>query len=164
MSNDGATEGIVPTRALGTILGNDPPPREADGMELAAMRQWLLTAPSAAEFPVPPAVDEEGQYYDECTRVVAGELLRWAEEHPEEYARTTMETLYDWEGDPHHGAEGMLLDYVVSWSAYDLLKERGVPLGRLGITGFMWGWAWNAVARVMGRDPSPNPAIVTLES
>ena len=73
MSNDGATEGIRPGRALRTILGNDPPPRESDGMELAAMRQWLLTAPPAAEFPVHAAVDEEGQYYDECTRVVAGE-------------------------------------------------------------------------------------------
>ena len=30
------------------------------------------------------------------------------------------------------------------------------------LTGFMWGWAYNAAARVLGLNAQPNPAIVEI--
>jgi hypothetical protein len=39
---------------------------------------------------------------------------------------------------------------------------KGVDLKGLDLTGFMFGWAMNAVRQMLGMKAGPNPAIVTL--
>lgn len=38
----------------------------------------------------------------------------------------------------------------------------GVDLPDLGLSGFQYGWALNAVRQMLGKKPGPNPAIVTI--
>lgn len=38
----------------------------------------------------------------------------------------------------------------------------GVDLDDLGLSGFMYGWALNAVRQMLGKPAGPNPAIITL--
>lgn len=39
----------------------------------------------------------------------------------------------------------------------------GCDLKGLGLTGFMFGWAKNAVRHMLGRKPGANPAILTID-
>ncbi len=39
---------------------------------------------------------------------------------------------------------------------------KGVDTKDLGLSGFQYGWAVNAVRQMLGIPPGPNPAIVTL--
>lgn len=38
----------------------------------------------------------------------------------------------------------------------------GCDVSDLGLSGFMWGWALNAVRQMLGHSPGANPAILTL--
>lgn len=38
----------------------------------------------------------------------------------------------------------------------------GVKIDDLGLSGFQFGWALNAVRQMLGQRPGPNPAIVTI--
>lgn len=153
--SDGAAFGIGAERALGTILGGEPAPTEEEGMSVAEMTEWLVNAPAATD---PAALTS----YGECARAVAGEILRWALANPQRYARTPAENEYE------HDAEGKLVFNdegglnLVQVGLYGVLKDEGVALDLLGITGFQWGWAYNAARRCLELPPEPNPAIVTL--
>jgi hypothetical protein len=153
MSADGAHLGVSAERAIKTILGGEPSPEEgdADVMDVNAMREWLLSA--AAEH----AMDS----YDECARY-AGRLILESFLADPDLAQLPGETEYDWEADPDHGTHGMKPQFVVHRSLYDVLEERGVPLGDLGLSGFMWGWAVNAARRCVELGPVANPAIMTV--
>lgn len=152
--SDGAHLGVGADRALETVLGGKESPAENEGMSVAEMRDWLLSAPRAGE---PDAMAD----YGECARAVAGEVLRWALPNPERYARTPAETEITWPelpdgkkdyNNPIYGRRGL----------YDVLKADGIPLEELGITGFQWGWAYNAARRCLELPPEPNPAIITI--
>jgi hypothetical protein len=40
------------------------------------------------------------------------------------------------------------------------MKDEGVDLGALGLTGFQWGWAVNAARYALSELPVANPAIL----
>lgn len=75
--------------------------------------------------------------YETCAMSVAREILEWAWANFERFSDD---------------------ERVV----YDAMKADGVPLQELGLTGFQWGWAFNAARAVMSLPPVPNPAIVTV--
>ena len=130
---------------------------DTETLGLDADRLWwhrVLSAPRAGE---PDAMAD----YGECARAVGGEVLRWALANPERYARTPAETEITWPelpdgkkdyNNPIYGRQGL----------YDVLKADGIPLEELGITGFQWGWAYNAARRCLELPPEPNPAIITI--
>jgi hypothetical protein len=152
--SDGAHLGVKADRALNTVLGGAPQPVEDEQMTAAEMREWLLSAPRCTD---PAAMAD----YGECARSVAGEVLRWALANPERYANTPAESALnpgpdgkvDW-SDPHK--------YGVTVGLYAVLKDEGVALDTLGITGFQWGWAYNAARRCLELPPEPNPAFLTI--
>ncbi len=39
---------------------------------------------------------------------------------------------------------------------------EGLDISGLGLSGFMYGWAFNAVRQMLGKPAGPNPAILTF--
>ena len=159
--SDGAHIGVTAERALGTILGDAPQPADEETMSVAEMRDWLFDAPRWND---PAAMAD----YSECARTVAGEILRWALEHPQRYAHTPAENEYAKDADGRMvNVDGTRFDEsgvvkVERQGLYDVLKEEGIGLDNLGLTGFQWGWAYNAARRCLELPPVSNPAIVEL--
>jgi hypothetical protein len=53
--------------------------------------------------------------------------------------------------------------YTSAIEALMTLEEREIVInGRLGVSGFQWGWAVQAVAYLLEQSPVPNGAIITL--
>ena len=153
--NDGAHVGLKAGTACRLILGADISENESnEPMSVDEMREWLLTAPSVLEC--------NPKSYTDAARVAAAELLRWAVANPSTYNESAVETVYDWTNDPDHGTKGMKPEYVLKESAYQLMKRQGIPLGRLGLSGFQWGWAYNAVQRCLGLSSVSNPALIEI--
>lgn len=155
MSDDGADLGVSADRALQTILGGAPQPTRRRTPE--EMRAEILACEGPSD-------------YDGTSRWVARLILDAIEKEPA-LMMAPCETVYDWDAikaDPRYanatGSEGVevLREHVVSISLYDLMKDRGISLAELGLTGFMWGWAFNAARYCLGLPSEPNPAIVTL--
>lgn len=146
MSNDGAHLGVGAKRALDTILGGEPSPSPEEGMDPFTMRRWLLDA----RWPLPDDTDDTDAY-NECARYAAKLVLEWLLADPKR-ATSPMETEYDWDADPDRGAK------AVGW--YDQMKADGIPIGELGLSGFMWGWAANAARYCVELPPARNPAIL----
>ncbi len=107
-----------------------------------------------------PPVESDGSpgaTYESCGNYAARLVLEFLEAHPEHRDKPVMQrgefadpktfTGYHPVGPP---------------DLYDVMKEAGVPLARLGLTGFQWGWAFNAGRHVLGLPPEPNPAILTI--
>lgn len=163
MTADGAHIGVSPQRALATIIGGAEPPDSSEQMSVEQMREKLLGAPRIDQLAADELVDDDASY-DRTCEVTAGEILRWALANPDRFAACAMETEYDWEGDPDHGAEGMKPEFVIKPGLYTVLKDDGIPLADLGLSGFMWGWAYNAAARCLELPPQPNPAFLIVSS
>ncbi len=152
--SDGAHLGVGAERALGTVLGSEGQPTDDEKMTAGQMQEWLLSAPRWND---PAAMAS----YDECARAVAGEVLRWALANPERYAHTPMETEIEWPTKPD-GTKDYNNPIYGAKSLYDVLKDEGIGLDKLGITGFQWGWAYNAARRCLELPPQPNPAIIEI--
>jgi hypothetical protein len=80
--SDGAHEGILPTRAMHTIIGGEPAPAPEEGLSAEQMRDWIKAAPAAPE------------NYDDCARRAAHLILLHWKEHPED-AQTDPYELYE---------------------------------------------------------------------
>ena len=124
-------------------------------MSVAEMRDRLLAAPRCTD---PAAMAG----YSECAESVAGEILRWALANPERYANTPMESEITWPEKPDGSGKDYNNPIYGRRGLYEVLKEEGIALDVLGITGFQWGWAYNAAARCLELPPKPNPAIMTI--
>lgn len=154
--SDGAHQGVSAGRALDTILGGDPEPTADEEMTAAEMREWLLEAPRCDD---PTAMAD----YTTAARSGAGEILRWALANPERFSNYGCGTEYDWDADPDRGSNGMKPEFIKVRGLDGVLKEEGIPLETLGLTGFQWGWAYNAARRCLELPSVQNPAIVTVE-
>lgn len=166
MSNDGAHLGISAERALGTILGGEPSPSEDERMTDEQFEAWVRSCPEI----IGPSL-EDGSAYGDIARLAAKWCLIFLEANPE-HLSTPIETEGAWcdaAGIPltteqlrerlPEGAEYR----PVRDGLYDVMKRAGIDMGSLDLTGFMWGWAFNAAHKILGRPPQPNPAIVEIE-
>jgi hypothetical protein len=144
--SDGAHQGIRAERALGTILGGQEAPADDEGMTPAQMRAHITAEP--------------GEGYDGAAQGLAGYLLRAVEAHPE---MRTLPISGEWAWP--NGLEGGPVLATVGWSEF--LKEHDpegyrAAMDRYGPTGFMWGWAANAVRYCLDLPPAPNPALIEV--
>lgn len=145
---DGAHLGVSANRALDTILGGAPSPAEDEQMGVAEFRDWI-TQP-----------DQELDY-GECARRVARAILEFWMEDPKR-ATIPPEDVYE------EGPDGRIVFNAVGGlnlvtpGLYQMMKDHGIGLDELGITGFQWGWAVNAARRCVELPPAPNPAILTI--
>lgn len=139
--SDGAHLGVSAERALTTILGGDPPPAEDEQMGIVEWRQWIMLP------------DQEPLDYGEYARRVARMVLEFWLEDPQR-AQIPAENVYE------EDAAGCLT--VITPGLYEVMRQHGLSLTELGITGFQWGWAVNAARRCVELPPVPNPAIITV--
>lgn len=158
MSSDGAHQGVSARRAIGTILGGEPPPEERDRRSPDEMSAWLFSATG-------PPFAEGDDGYDQCARY-AGRLFLEVFLTDPSIANAPVEDDYDWEADPDHGTKGMKPEFIKRLGVGERLRNRfpeiRQELSDLGLSGFQWGWAVNAARYCVELPPEPNPAILTF--
>jgi len=142
---DGADQGVKPTRALETILGNSGQPAEEEKMDPVEFEQWILAAPDR------PAT------YDDAARAAAKHVLTFFRAFPQ-YATAPA----DAEGALNANDEFVMVKPGVYNLMEEYMPETFKRLERLELTGFMWGYAVNAARRCCELPPTNNPAILTL--
>lgn len=150
MSSDGAHLGYSAETSLKAILGAEQP-AEGSAMDPRQMMEWILSAPGE------PFPNDTGQAYDACARYAARLVLQWLLADPTR-AQSPVENVY--EADTEDRFAMPLAVVERGW--YDRMKDDGVPIGDLGLSGFMWGWAVNAARRCAELPAVPNPAIMTI--
>lgn len=153
MSDDGADQGIMPERALKTVLGGEEQPTQDEKLNLEEFEDRVREAPI------------EGGSYDGSALACARMILEAVEKYPP-LRQVPYESVY------LRGGDGMMImspdggAVVIQPGLHDVLKRlhpTGIEAEILAdLTGFMWGWACNAVQRILGKDPVPNPAIVDI--
>jgi hypothetical protein len=135
MSDDGADLNMPAEGAMRAALGGPQPERLSD----EEFEQHIRAA---------EPTDDYGGIATYAARLV----LEFLEAHPE-HSDTPIEAEGEFRG----------REYVkVRDGLYDVMKEAGVPLAELDLTGFQWGWAANAARNVLGLEHQPNPAIVEI--
>jgi hypothetical protein len=154
--SDGASLGIGPERALKTILGGEPEPtvdeRQDDESSELKIRRAPLSEPDS---------------YEACGLACARIVLEYLEHNPSDIG-VPIESLYDRERWKADGMPSELKPYLLASGLYDRIKEhdpeRGQQLVDLGLTGFLWGWGFNAARKVMNQPTEPNPAILEIRT
>jgi hypothetical protein len=155
--SDGANQGVMPERALGTILGGKDQPTDEEKLS----RQELLEKIRGASL----APDS----YDDASLAIARVIVEAIEKYPclrsvpmeAEYLRDANEKMVwfeDRESPAIHIRPGMY-EILEKLHPDESSPERVVMNG---MTGFMWGWAYNAAAHVLFMDQQRNPAIVEI--
>jgi hypothetical protein len=108
---------------------------------------------------------DEGWGYNGAAFSLARIMLEFIEDHPE-FADVPMDPTFDF--NKRKGERG----YYKTIGIGELMKAFGEEaywskdiddyLG--GVTGFMWGWAYNAVRYALNQDEKaePNPAIIEV--
>ena len=149
--SDGAHIGVGAERALGTILGGEDQPRDDEKQTPAQMLDAIREA-----------YETPGDY-GACALSYARVLLEVYEKYP---------TLREQPLNPVYLRDGsgqMVLDGIVLVpDIYAVLKQIHSDeqcwqrLVMSDLTGFMVGWANNAVRYALGDPPVPNPAIITI--
>ena len=99
---------------------------------------------------------------DACARLILEAWARW----PQLLELPTEDVLLQADG------KMVLIDncpVIVVHGLYDALKAvyRDRPDAQsvfMELTGFMWGWAFNAALRCIDQPPAPNPALVTIST
>ena len=148
--SDGAHMGVGADRALGSILGGEEHPTEDERQT----PEQMLDSIRDAKF-----TDLD---YGTTSLACARLILEAFEKHP---AIRDVPTEHEYLKD----ADGLMVWPAVYLTAdlhgvlNQLYAEDEMRLGILdGLTGFMWGWAVNAVRYAMGDPPKPNPALMTI--
>jgi hypothetical protein len=143
MSGDGADLGLNAAEALEVVVGGAEAPPGRSTQEMAAIIR-------ATDHPVG---------YEGTANYCAKLILQWLEADPTR-AQGPVENVY------REGPDGQKIykpPYAeVGW--YEKMKQDGIPLDQLDLTGFMWGWAVNAARCIVELPPVPNPAIVVIGS
>ena len=142
MSDDGAQMGVDAESAMNAALGGPQPEKVSTMAETAERIRATTTANS----------------YSEAADYCAHLILDWLEADPSR-AQGPTENVY--EDDPETGRMAWPA-VVLEHGWYDRMKDDGIPLDQLALTGFMWGWAVNAARAIVELPEVPNPAIVTL--
>ena len=153
MSGDGASLGVMPERALETVLGGADQPNEEEKLSPKEFEDQIREAPI------------EANSYNGAAAATARIIVEAIDKYPE--LRTVpMESVYLKDQTGHMIFEPQAVKLVLGM--YDVLKQlypdEESPEGKVlsDLTGFMWGWAYNAAARILGLKDQPNPAIVEI--
>lgn len=148
--SDGAQLGVGAERALATILGGEPQPSLDEIETVEQMRERILATTEA-----------DATTYDGMATFAAKLILEYLLADPRRAAIPT-ENVYekDENGRLVFNSEGGL--NLVTPGLYEVMKADGIPLDKLGLTGFMWDWAVNAARRCVEAPAVPNPAILTI--
>lgn len=142
MSDDGADLGMDANSALKVVLGGEEEKRTRTIAEMGEVIRATTTDPHT---------------YDGTANYCANLILHWLLEDPTR-AQGPTENVYRLDDEGHNIYERPYA--AVGW--YDQMKEDGIPLNELDLTGLMWGWAVNAARTIVELPAVPNPAILTI--
>ena len=151
--SDGAHLGVGAERALETVLGGKEQPRDDERMSDEEFAAWIRSADKTNE-------------YGETARYAARLIVEFLEAHPE-HLTTPGEAEGAFQVDGREATREEVMSGAAKFvrlrdGLYEVMETEGVYLGDLDLTGFMWGWAFNAARKVLGLGPVPNPAIVEI--
>lgn len=149
-SPDGAHLGMTANQALGAVIGGEQPkPAKPDPREF---EEYIMSAADEFRSPVPDGQDG----YSEASRRLAKKMVLFARANPDALARP-FEQRGEFVGGEYVpvGPKGFADVFMDAMNEQDR-DESG------GMTGFMWGWAYNATRRICELPPAPNPAIITI--
>jgi len=131
-SADGASEGILPERALQMILGGESAAAANERLSRAALEAWICE----------PLPEGKAETYNEAARIVAQGMLLFTRKHPELDVRP------------------LAIDpFMKRWEELEPEQYRQVMERSREPTAFQAGWAYNAVRSILGFMPSGNPAL-----
>lgn len=151
--SDGANIGVGAARALETVIGGKPQPGPDERVDDETFERRIRRASLA-----PTDYDGAGLA---CARIV----LEYLEHNPGDIG-VPIEDVLDWTRWKADGMPNELAPYRLAQGLYDRIKERdperGEQLVSLGLTGFLWGWGFNAARKVMKQPTEPNPAILEI--
>lgn len=179
MSGDGADFGVTADRALETVLGGADQPTEEEMRTPTQMREMLMSAFPLTDIEM--RIEESDQKdwpgpvevlyskslgtrinlgYGEAASAAGRAVLEFFDTHPE-LADTPIENVYpeDWDWADADNEEKRSR---IVWGLYEVMKRNGVDLSPLGMSGFMWGWSYNAARYARSEPTAPNPAILEL--
>ena len=140
MSVDGAAQGIDAKAALGVVVGGDEQPASRSIVDMAIEVMGTTEDPNT---------------YEGTANYCAFLIVSWLKEDPTRAGSPT-ENVYRY--GPNNEWTGEIIDH--GW--YERMKDDGIELGKLDLTGFMWGWAVNAARAILDLPEVPNPAILTI--
>ena len=150
MSQDGADLGVGAERALKTVLGGEEQPTEE---EKQTPEQMLASIRGAALIDL-----DYGTTALACARLI----LEAYERYPVLREEPT-EAVYLQDAAGKMVWPAVHLRPGLHSILKELFEDEQQRLDVLSdLTGFMWGWAVNAVRYAMGEPPVPNPAIVEI--
>ena len=162
--SDGAHIGVNARRALDTILGGEPPPSAEEQASAREVEARLRALPLPGEGPGPWERVEAGEIEKDEAYALAADLLaraflELADERPE-LLTTRLHYPDDYEIVDLRGKDRDEVDAM--WQAF---TERwpGADEWLGGASGFMVGWAFNAVRFLKHQPPAPNPALIEVE-
>ena len=160
---DGSNLGINAEQAMRAILGGEEPEGEPETRE--QIRARLADVPRVQDITETANGlvyhgQSLGMTYASCTDVATRAVLDFMEAFPDladapcnnEYAPDA------WQGFTGNG------DFPTPTriGMWDLMKERGYNLAALGLTGFMWGFAYNTARWLRYEQPGANPALLDV--
>lgn len=153
---DGAHLGVGAERAIETILGGKEQPKESEKQTPEQMLASIREAPISTE--------SYGGTALACARVILEAYERYPvlKGHP-----TETQYLRGPDGKSVFVDDGLV---PLTYDLHDVLKrlhpdEDGPERQVLSdLTGFMWGWAVNAVRYALGDPPQGNPALMTVRT
>ena len=135
MSTDGANMGVLPNRALKTILGGAKQPEAKERLTPEKMREKIMVQLDNYDDIVGvDGVGVDGDAYENTTLWLAKQFLLLLDEG-------------------FIGNTGML---------YEEMKKRNGPKN-YDFTGFMVGYANNVARYCAGKSSQPNPAILEID-
>lgn len=112
----------------------------------------------------PPALDDlSGDDYGAAIEYVGKLVLQAYERHPD-LRDYPIETEYDWDADPAHGANGMDERYVLHRGLTDEMEARGFRLRGMGLSGNQVYEGIGAARFALGLDDLGNPALVVVDT
>ena len=156
--SDGAHKGVKPERAMETIIGGGPQPAEDEKQTPGQILAEIRGAPMDAH-----------TSYDGCALACARIILEAYEKYPALRLHPTEHVYLK-----HEDGKTVILEdsaaglIPLTYDLGDILKRLHPDENRperqvlSELTGFMWGWAVNAVGYALGEPPKPNPAILTI--
>lgn len=152
MSDDGADMGVMADRALKTIFGAEQPAQD-EQLSPEEFERTIRESPMAAS--------SYGGAASACARLILEALEKYPQLRDVPYEGRY---LTEKDGNLVYSPDGGLV--LIQAGLHDALK-RLHPDGEgatvlSGLTGFMWGWACNAVQNILGKPPVPNPAILDI--
>ena len=118
LSDDGANMGVLPDRALGTILGAEEQPSPEERLTPRKMREKIMAQPDSFD----AIIGEEGEGYENATLWLAKQFLKFLEEGIEGNEDDLFLRMVERNGERDYGFTGFMVGWANNAARYCLGK------------------------------------------